>query len=157
MNIKSLLTTITCLSIGCLAPKAALAHAIETNFQVRFDNFEIQSTFGDGEVFPNAPVTVYSPDNPDQPIMIGRTDENGKFSFKADTTKAGDWAVEIGSADDSHWDRLIVPVQAEGIDANAISEVPQPEHSHDYFAYSFLAGIVGLGLVFGLRQGQDQA
>ncbi|MEB3224458.1 MAG: hypothetical protein VKJ86_01505 [Synechococcus sp.] len=156
MKIKSCLISATCLSVGCLAPQAVLAHAIETNFQVRFDNLELQTTFGDGEAFPNAPVTVYSPDNPDQPVMIGRTDENGKFTFQADTTKAGNWSVEIGSAEDNHWDRLIIPVQAEGIDANAISEQPQPEHSHNYFAYSFLAAIVGLGVVFGFRQGQNQ-
>ncbi|MBV5259484.1 hypothetical protein FLX56_13760 [Synechococcus moorigangaii CMS01] len=157
MKLKSLLLSGTCLAIGCFAPKAVLAHAIETNFQVHFDNLELRATFSDGAAFPNAPVTVYSPENPDEPVMIGRTDENGTFNFQADTAMAGDWTVEIGSVEDNHWDRLIVPVQAGGIDPNTISENPQPEHDHNYFAYSFLATIVGLGFAFGLRQGRDQA
>ncbi|BAW96177.1 hypothetical protein NIES970_11000 [[Synechococcus] sp. NIES-970] len=157
MNIKSLLTATACLSVVGFAPQVVLAHTFETNFQVRFDTIELEASFGEEGVLSDAPVTVFSPDNPEEPIMVGRTDENGKFTFQADITKAGDWAVEIGNANDSHWDRLTIPVQAEGIDASTISAIPQPEHSHDYFAYSFLATMVGLGVFFGTRPNKDRA
>lgn len=153
MKIKSLLLATSLFSLGLLAPKAALSHMIETNYQAKLDKFEIQTTFSTGEAFPDAPVTVYAPENPDEPLFVGRTDENGKFSFNPDTTKEGNWAVEIGEADDSHWDRLIVPVNERGIEVDAVSELPhQPEHNHDYFAYSFLLAIVTLGIIYGTRQ-----
>lgn len=153
MKIKSLLLATSLFSLSLLAPKAAFAHLVETNYQARFDNFEIQTTFSSGEAFPDAPVTVYSPENPDEPLFVGHTDKDGKFSFKPDIAKEGNWMVEIGEADDSHWDRLIVPVNEQGIEVDAVSELPsQPEHHHDYFAYSFLLAIIILGIIYGTRQ-----
>lgn len=157
MNIKQFTQYFTIIaslcSLSLLTPKAALAHLIETDFQARFNQFELKATFSTGEAFPDAPVTVYSPDNPDEPLLVGRTDANGEFSFQPDTTKTGNWKVEIGNADDAHWDRLIVPVTKQGIDVEEISALPpQPEHQHDYFAYSFLLMVISLGLIFGLRK-----
>jgi nickel transport protein len=157
MQTKSLLLSAACVSVAAFAPQGVLAHTFETNFQVRFDTIELEASFGEEEVFADAPVVVFSPENPQEPVMVGRTDEAGKFTFQTDTTKAGDWTVEIGYANDNHWDRLTIPVQAGGIDASAISAGSQPEHSHDYFAYSFLATIVGLGVFFGTRPSKDQA
>lgn len=134
-----------------IAPEVASAHAIQTNYQLRLDNFEIQATFGDGEAFPDAPVMVYSPENPDEPILVGRTDAEGKFSFRPDQTRQGDWAIEVGDANDNHWDYLVVPVTESGVDLNAISELPQPEHRHDYVAYSYLLIFLAITTVFSWR------
>lgn len=153
MKLKQLLLTTTLCTASLFASEAAFAHSIETDFQARFDSFKLKTTFGTGEAFPDAPVTVYSPENPDEPILVGRTDANGEFTFKADPSKPGNWKVEIGNADDNHWDQLIVPVSARGIQINDVSELPpQPEHQHDYFAYSFLLMIVALGFIFGTRK-----
>ena len=157
MKIKHFILSASLVTLGCLAPKAAIAHAIETNFQEQLDNLELQTTFSSGEAFPDAPVTIYSPDNPYQPAYVGRTDKDGKFNFHPDPSKTGNWKVEIGRADDAHWDRIIVPVSKEGINVQEISELPpQPEHHHDYIAYSFLLTIIGLGVIFGTRRVNNQ-
>ncbi|MGB2925726.1 MAG: hypothetical protein WBB82_10525 [Limnothrix sp.] len=139
MKLKSFVLT-ALLPLGLLfSAKAAIAHSIETNYEVNFDHLEIQATFGQGEAFPDAPVTVYSPENPNEPILIGRTDKDGKFSFQPDTSLQGEWEVEIGDAETSHWDAIVVPVNEMGIEQDAISQYESaPDHRHDYVAYSLL-------------------
>lgn len=122
------------LSLGLL-PSIARAHAITTDYRLltgtgtggaeQSTQLEIQSTFSETESFPNAPVVVYSPENPDQPWMTGTTDENGKFAFEPEPGVTGTWSVEIG--EDSHWDQLNVPVGDRGIEFEQIS---RGERSH---------------------------
>lgn len=146
MTMKQTLFATAVLSLGLLCTAgAASAHMVQTDYQLRLDRLEIQTTFGEEEAFAGAPVSVYSPENPDQPFMIGRTDENGKFSFQPDTAIEGDWSIEIGDANDSHWDYLVVPVTGHQVDLDAVSAAPQPEHRHDYLAYSSLVLCIGVG------------
>ena len=126
-------------------PGRAFAHAIETDYQLLIDTFamqtlEIQSVFSTGEVFPNAPVVVYSPEDPDTPWLEGTTDESGKFIFNPDPTMAGEWSVEIG--EDSHWDRLQIPVSDRGIDFDAISYIDghRPHLHHPFTDQLVVAG-----------------
>lgn len=157
MKIKAFLAT-ALLPLGLIfTAESATAHAIQTNFQLRLDGLEIQATYGDGSAFPNAPVTVYSPANPNEPMLVGRTDAEGKFNFQPDPAVQGDWEVEIGEASDNHWDAIVVPVHGAGIDVGAISEAtpPAPAHRHDYIAYSFLLMIVAGSIGSALRLLQD--
>ena len=122
------------LGIG-LFPSVAHAHAITTDYRLlpeRSNTLEIQSTFSEVESFPGAPVVVYSPENPDQPWILGTTDEEGKFSFQPEPGVTGIWSVEIG--EDSHWDQLNVPVGDRGIELDQISRgdraIQVANHSH---------------------------
>jgi nickel transport protein len=156
MNIKQTLLTTALFPLGLMmSTRTASAHMIQTDYQLRLNSLEIQSTFSGEEAFAGAPVSVYSPENPDQPVFIGRTDENGKFSFRPDPAIEGDWSVEIGNADDSHWDYLVIPVNEHKIDLDAISKQPQPEHHHNYLAYSYLALLAGIGTLCGYRWWQQ--
>ncbi|AFY37626.1 hypothetical protein Lepto7376_1273 [[Leptolyngbya] sp. PCC 7376] len=155
MTIKqAVLFAFTPLSL-MVGAKVATAHAIQTDYQLHFDALEIQATFGDGESFPGAPVMIYSPENPDEPVLMGRTDSEGKFSFQPDQAVQGEWAVEIGDAESSHWDYLVVPVNEAGVELEAISQsLPaetQEPHRHDVFAYSFALILITLGAIAGLR------
>ncbi|MEO1348968.1 MAG: hypothetical protein AAFW84_09230 [Cyanobacteria bacterium J06635_15] len=120
------------------SPGRALAHMIETDYQLIYDSLEIQSleiqsVFSTGEVFPNAPIVVYSPEDPTTPWLEGTTDESGKFVFDPDPAIAGEWSVEIG--EDSHWDRLRIPVGDRGIDFDAITYLDgHTPHRHHPFA-----------------------
>ncbi|OKH15174.1 hypothetical protein [[Limnothrix rosea] IAM M-220] len=142
------------LSVMAIA-KTAAAHMIETDYTMGFDGLEIQATFGDGESFPDAPVSIYSPDNPDEPVLVGRTDSEGKFSFQPNQEIEGDWAIEIGDAETSHWDYLVVPVSNSGVELDAISQAApaatQDPHRHDTFAYSFALILASLGAIAGFR------
>ncbi|MGD1852234.1 MAG: hypothetical protein ACFCBU_17150 [Cyanophyceae cyanobacterium] len=116
-------------------PSVAHAHAITTDYRLlpeRVNTLEIQSTFSEIESFPNAPVVVYSPNNPDQPWMTGTTDENGKFNFQPEPGVTGVWSVEIG--EDSHWDQLDIPVGNRGIELDQISQGDRSPQLADHLA-----------------------
>jgi nickel transport protein len=158
MKISAFLAT-ALLPLGLIfTAESVSAHAIQTNYQLKLEGLEIRASYGDGEAFPDAAVTVYSPANPDEPILLGRTDAEGKFNFRPDPAVQGDWEVEIGEENDGHWDAIVVPVRAEGIDLDAISQVEPiaPAHRHDYVAYSFLLMTVAASVGFGWRSLQDQ-
>ncbi|MEM9771968.1 MAG: hypothetical protein AAF889_10320, partial [Cyanobacteria bacterium P01_D01_bin.73] len=110
----------------------------------RTNTLEIQSTFSEIESFPNAPVVVYSPENPDQPWMTGTTDEDGRFAFQPEPGVTGIWSVEIG--EDSHWDQLDIPVGDRGIELDQISQgdraIQVATHSHSPISVA----IAGLAL-----------
>lgn len=111
--------------LGILAtPAKTLAHAMETNFQF-LDKLEFQSVYSSGEPAKKAKVIVYAPNNPDEPWMVGETDEQGKFSFLPDKSIPGDWEVEFEQ--EGHGDILTVPVNEKGVDVDNISQV----HSTD--------------------------
>lgn len=151
---KTLLIALAPLSLF-MGMKSASGHAVQTDFQMRLDALEIQATFGDGEGFADAPVMVYTPGNPDEPMMVGRTDAEGKFSFEPDQELTGDWAIEIGDAETSHWDYLIVPVEETGVELDDISQTPaaesQPWHYHGFSAYSFVLILGSLGAIAASR------
>ncbi len=155
MNIRqTALLALAPLSAMAIA-KTATAHMVQTDYTMRFDSLEIQATFGEGEGFPDAPVSIYAPDNPDEPILTGRTDSEGKFSFQPNQEIEGEWAVEIGDAETSHWDYLVVPVTNSGVELDAISQAEsaaiQAPHRHDTFAYSFALILASLGAIAGFR------
>ncbi len=106
--------------LGILAtPAKTLAHAMETNFQL-LDKLEFQSVYSGGEPAKKAKVIVYAPNNPDQPWMVGETDDQGRFSFLPDKAIPGDWEVEFEQ--EGHGDILTVPVNEKGVDVDHISE-----------------------------------
>ena len=135
-SLRSGLTAIAPLVALAMAPSVAHAHAISTDYRLLLEQpnqpLEIQSSFSEIEAFPNAPVVVYSPENPDEPWMTGTTDENGRFTFQPEPGVTGVWSVEIG--EDSHWDQLYIPVGDRGIELDQISQGDRPpyvaNHSH---------------------------
>ena len=119
-------------------PSKAFAHAIQTNYllfselasqsrdnldtrlEATQQGLEIQSTFSTEEPVQEAEVSVYAPNNPDEPWMVGYTDEEGKFSFIPDTSIEGDW--EIAIIQEGHEDYLTIPVGEQGIEFDLISQ-----------------------------------
>jgi nickel transport protein len=107
-------------------PNPALAHAMQTDY-VTPSPFEldIRAEFSSGEAFADAPVRVFSPRDAVKPWLEGKTDAQGNFSFTPDRKITGDWTIKIGERD--HADILKVPVTAQGMDEQTISQgVPVP-------------------------------
>ena len=120
---KISLIGIALLSAIVIPTGKAAAHMVETDYLLSSDNgLAIDVNFSSGEPLADAPVKIYSPNNPDEPWMEGRTDENGEFAFKPDSKMNGEWTVEIGEY--SHADYLSVPVESDGIQINDISSGP---------------------------------
>lgn len=101
-------------------PAQAWAHQVET-FYTLGDQLEFQSVFSGGEPFAGATVTIYAPNQPDQPWQTLTTDEEGRFAFVPDESMPGDWEVAIESDDISHADYWTVPVGEKGIIYDGIS------------------------------------
>jgi nickel transport protein len=148
MKMKQLKLTLAVILGLVICPKIVSAHAIETNFQLQSNALKIQSSFSNGEVYPDAKVVIYSPNDADHPWFEGRTDQNGEFKFNPDPTIAGNWSIEIG--EDNHWDRLIVPVDNKGVEFELISQLkPSRPHEHYDVASQFLIGAISLGTGIG--------
>ena len=107
-----------------IVPAKALAHAVQTNYFLG-NQLELESTFGNGEPFKGAKVTIYAPNNPTQPWLQGVTDAQGRFAFSPDENIEGDWDITIRQQ--GHGDFLTVPVREEGILADLISRLPGPD------------------------------
>ncbi len=102
-------------------PTQALAHSVETNYLVDINKqLELETVFSTGEPLQGATVRVYAPGNSQTPWLEGKTDENGKFTFKPDSKIPGDWEVSI--KDQGHADILTVPVDDKGVEVDEISE-----------------------------------
>ncbi|MCI5209806.1 MAG: hypothetical protein D3910_13670 [Candidatus Electrothrix sp. ATG2] len=67
------------------------------------------ASYDDGETMSYAAVEIFAPDT-EVPFQSGRTDRNGYFCFRPDTT--GRWKITIKDADD-HFVRLGVKVSKE--------------------------------------------
>lgn len=129
-------------------PSQALAHGVETNYQLKIQSLEMQSLFSTGEAFQDAPVIVHPPVGSDYAPIEGRTNEQGMFVFEPDYSVPGEWEVEIG--EDSHWDMLVIPVSDRGIDFDAISQIHQDQpHHHHYLASQIIVAIFAIGCGMG--------
>ncbi|MGF1566824.1 MAG: carboxypeptidase-like regulatory domain-containing protein [Nodosilinea sp.] len=125
-------------------PAQAWAHQVETNYFLD-DQLEFQSTFSSGEPFAGATVTIYAPNNPDQPWLTTTTDSEGRFAFLPDESIPGDWQVAI--EEEGHADYWTVPVGNQGLIYDGISfDATQDRHYVAASALGPLALSVGAGL-----------
>ncbi|MEO0455985.1 MAG: carboxypeptidase regulatory-like domain-containing protein [Cyanobacteria bacterium P01_A01_bin.114] len=130
----NLLTPLMLLAVLAV-PGKALAHAVQTNYLLNSSQtLELEATFGNGEPFKGAKVSVYAPNNPVQPWTQGVTDNQGRFEFEPNSAIEGDWEVTIRQQ--GHGDILRVPVGDNGIQADLIS---RGESSDVHYAASPLA------------------
>ena len=150
MSFKSVLLTalvpLAALSATAGLVRPAQAHNVETNYILSSQNeLEVQVIFSNGEPFESAPVKIYSPDDFENPILEGTTDEDGRFAFEADTeAEAGEWKMKIGEL--GHGDILMVPVDEEGIDIDQVSSnMSPPDQTNNYWATGLAILTLGLG------------
>jgi nickel transport protein len=104
-------------------PGAAWAHSVETDYWMSAGQLQFASMFGDGAPLEDAPVRIYSPDNPDEPVIEGTTDAAGSFAFTPDPEREGDWTIRIGDMT-NHGDILTVPVNEAGVEIDEIVQAP---------------------------------
>lgn len=151
MQLKQLNLTLAGILGLVLTPQIVFAHSLETNFRLQSNALELQSVLSNGETLKDAKVVIYAPNDRENPWFEGKTDANGEFEFNPDPAIAGNWSVEIG--EDDHWDRLIIPVNQQGIEMNEISEVPEtPAHEHYSIASinnQFMITAIALGVGIG--------
>ncbi|MEM9219783.1 MAG: hypothetical protein AAGD25_36320 [Cyanobacteria bacterium P01_F01_bin.150] len=123
----------------------AQAHNVETNYILSGQNeLEIQVMYSTGEPFESAPVKIYSPNDPENPVLEGTTDATGRFAFAADTeAEAGEWKMKIGEL--GHADILHVPVDENGIDIEQVSRHDPASDSHNHY-WAVGVAMISLGI-----------
>ena len=89
-----------------LAAGAAFGHGIETR-TLTSGAVAVEFRFTDGTTMALADAMAFAPGHPNEPSVIGRTDEHGRFSFFPD--QDGDWTVEVHDGD-THVARAVVTV-----------------------------------------------
>jgi nickel transport protein len=150
---KFLIGAIAALIVLLGFPTTASAHMVETNY-VLGDLLEFQSIYSNGEPLQQATVTIYAPNNPDQPWMELTTDDEGRFAFLPDTNIPGDWDIYIRQG--THEDIWTVPVNpGTGIDFNNIVDNYQDHPAVAHWPSPHSAGLVvalgSVGIVLSTR------
>ncbi|GEM_PF-5576775 len=77
---------------AAILPAPALAQSLFVEHVV-----DVQFASHDGKPLVGAEVRVFAPGNATRPVVTGRTDKDGKFSFEAD--RDGMWSAEARDAD----------------------------------------------------------
>lgn len=72
---------------------------------------EIQAAFETGDPMSEGQVAVYAPNEPDEPWRTGLTDSEGRYTFIPDTSRPGEWEVEVRQA--GHGETITAQVEGE--------------------------------------------
>ncbi|WP_092116605.1 hypothetical protein [Desulfonatronum thiosulfatophilum] len=58
----------------------------------------VHAKYDNGQPMSEAQITVYAPDNPARPWLVGQADPEGRFAFVPDPAIPGTWAVQARQA-----------------------------------------------------------
>ncbi len=132
-----------------LAAPQVLAHGARIQSRLT-QTVEVQAEYDSGEPMKNAQVQVFSPANPQSPILKGKTDEAGRFSFAPEGP--GNWEVSVRQA--GHGAIAVIPVQVEAAAPSAaVSTNPLTPVQHGLMLGAVTWGCVGTALYF--RRGKQ--
>jgi nickel transport protein len=103
------LSSVIVLSIvlGLVLPMQAHAHGAKIEYVVDM-MIEIIATYDSGDPMSGAQVVVYAPDDLNTPWLTGLCDDEGRYSFKPDTSMTGAYDVQVRQA--GHGDIVHIPV-----------------------------------------------
>ncbi|PSN18807.1 hypothetical protein C7271_10565 [filamentous cyanobacterium CCP5] len=143
--IRNWIAAIAALIVLLGFPASASAHMVETNY-VMNDLLEFQSAFSTGEPLQQATVTIYAPNDSEEPWMELTTDDEGRFAFLPDPAIPGDWDVYIRLG--THEDIWTIPVNpGTGVDFDHIVDGSQGHPTIAHWPSPHGAGmIVALGV-----------
>lgn len=143
MSILRALLLILVVWLAAYAP--AYAHGAKIDYQVR-TTIDITATYDSGEPMAEAQVSVFSPDDPQNPWLTGTCDAEGAFSFAPDPSLPGTWDIQVRQA--GHGDIIHVAVGGDSATtAGGLSAV-----QIIVMAACVLWGFVGTALYFSKRR-----
>ncbi|TYO97423.1 FixH family protein [Desulfallas thermosapovorans] len=130
-----------------LWPVAAFAHGVDINYQTK-TAVEIVAKFDTGQPVSGAQVIVYAPDNPTEPWVTGKADENGRYIFTPDPSKPGTWDVQVRLA--GHGGVVHVPVGGDNTAASGSTGYGTIQIV--VMSACVIWGFIGTALYFGRRK-----
>lgn len=130
-----------------LSAGAAIAHGTSVQVQTT-EAVQIQATYDSGEPMAEAAVQVFAPDDLENPVFSGRTNEAGQYLFVP--TGPGDWEVSVRQA--GHGDIVVIPVEADGAIASTfVDDGRLSRLQRIVIAGAITWGCIGTALYFGQR------
>ena len=88
-------------------PMKASAHGARIEYTINM-TIDIVASYDNGEPMAGAQVVVYAPDDPSNPWLTGVCDDEGRFSFVPDSSKAGTWDIQVRQS--GHGDIVHIPI-----------------------------------------------
>lgn len=148
-------TVLAALALPTL-PQRAAAHALESSLERvsqlsgSLDGlYQLESRFGNGEPADAAVVRLIPPGG--EPIVVGRTDGQGRLRFSLPRQARSDWELQIDGGP-SHRDYLELPT----VSGQPAARISDPRRDAIGLASALggtLLGLCGLGLARRHRQG----
>lgn len=133
------------LALAWVTTQPVSAHGTQIDYAVG-PQVQLQAKFDTGEPMANAQVTVYSPEDPANPWLVGEADADGNFAFSPDPSTPGRWDIFVRTA--GHGDSLYVEIdEASAVVAGSSSgglTVPQIV----LMSASVIWGLIGTALYF---------
>jgi nickel transport protein len=80
-------------AICCFQPLNAYAHGTQMTYQLT-TGIVVQALYKSGQPMSSAQITVFAPDDPARPWLVGSSDDQGRFSFVPDSGVPGIWSVQ---------------------------------------------------------------
>ncbi|RKD28787.1 carboxypeptidase-like regulatory domain-containing protein [Thermohalobacter berrensis] len=90
-----------------ISPAFIYAHGAEIEYNANI-TYKITAKYDNGKPMAGAQVIIYAPDNPSTPWKKGVCDENGNFTFIPDTSKKGNWTIQVRKA--GHGTSIYIPI-----------------------------------------------
>lgn len=109
-KLRIFMAVLATLVLSMLPSIEVLAHGVNIEYTTKFE-ITILAKYDIGDPMAGAQVIVYAPDNPSTPWLTGICDDNGYFSFTADSSKPGIWDVTVRQA--GHGNIVHIPVGKE--------------------------------------------
>lgn len=99
--------TVPLLVLILLLPQYVYAHGVKIDYRVDM-TVEIRATYDSGDPMAGAQVSVYAPDDPSAAWLTGVCDDEGRFTFVPDVSKAGTYSVQVRLA--GHGSIVHIPI-----------------------------------------------
>jgi nickel transport protein len=108
---RKLVLPFAVLLLALFSTTTALAHGARIEYTINMA-VEIVAAYDSGEPMAEAQVTIYAPNDLENPWLTGTTDDVGRFTFTPDPAIPGTWDVQVRQA--GHGDIVHIPV-GEGV------------------------------------------
>lgn len=69
------------------------AHGALIEYEIK-ESYYIQALYDTGKPMPFAQIIIYAPNNIEEPYEVGKSNENGEYSFTIDKNIKGVWTIQ---------------------------------------------------------------
>lgn len=148
-------TLLICLVMLAASAGRMLGHGIHVDSKLLHQTVTTTSLFSANQPVANGMVSIFSPDDQENPYQTGKTDKYGRFIFIPD--KAGDWGFVVDDQK-GHIEKTTIMIPGDffisgeetSVSNSVIAETDVHEHDHEHETPMLYKILTGLSLIFGI-------